>query len=727
LIRLFDHRFDAFAAETHRNLPARAAVALGAGAVASMLLPWPICGLWTVTTLSVELWGWFAGRRQYLGQTATALERCAFLINVGVLITCWFLLASMFWLTGRMDGVVCATVVWISIIGFAQTFGSRSPPAFVICGVLPSIGVLSLMLAGPVGGHIRHFAVMERLPVAGVMALALGFAVACARQTFAAGRRLEEVQGELRDSDADYRLLADNISDVIGRLSLDGAWRYISPSIEATLGYTSEEFRALDASEFIHPDDLQTVLQLVGALTEGSAGRASLEYRQIAKDGRYVWIDTSFTVAHDAVTGEPVEIICLSRDIDARKALEHALVEAREKAEATAAAKTDFLANMSHELRTPLNAIVGFSGVLKGSASLTRRDARHASLIADASDSLLVVVNDVLDFSKLESGALQLDPEPFDPLALVQSVVALAEHQAAAKGLSLEVIADDEIRRVSGDGPRLRQVLLNLISNALKFTTRGGVKVRLAQAPGAEGVTAMRIAVIDTGIGIPADKLGSVFERFNQADVSTSRRYGGTGLGLAICRRIVGLMGGTIGVESREGRGSIFWLEVELPIADAEATSVDHEAVPTELGRTVRLLLVEDVAVNRELVRVILEPFDIEIDTATNGVEAIEAVRRGAYDLVLMDLQMPVMDGLTAAAHIRALPDPALQRLPIIAMTADVMPDQVQRCLEAGMNAHLAKPLSPTALLQAIGAWTAPAPQEEAAPAPQSEAAIQAA
>jgi len=284
-------------------------------------LPWPVCALWTGATISVELWGWFAGRRQYLGLPVTVVERGAFLLNLVALIASWSLLGTMFWLTGRMDGVVCATIVWISIIGFAQTFGSRSPLAFTVCGVLPSIGVLSLMLAGPVGGHTLHNVIMQRLPVAGVMTLALGFAVAGARQTFAAGRRLEEVQGKLRDSDADYRLLADNISDVIGRLSLDGAWRYISPSIEATLGYTSEAFRALDPSEFIHPDDLQTALELVGTLTEGSAGRASLEYRQRAKDGRYVWIDTSFTVARDAATGEPVEIICLSRDIDARKAL----------------------------------------------------------------------------------------------------------------------------------------------------------------------------------------------------------------------------------------------------------------------------------------------------------------------------------------------------------------------------------------------------------------------
>jgi CheY-like chemotaxis protein/nitrogen-specific signal transduction histidine kinase len=395
-------------------------------------------------------------------------------------------------------------------------------------------------------------------------------------------------------------------------------------------------------------------------------------------------------------------VICLSRDISARKALERDLVQALEQAEAAAAAKADFMANMTHELRTPLNAIIGFSGVLKGSGELTQRDARHVGLIGEASGALLTVVNDVLDFSKLESGAFDLDPQPFDPLDLARSAAALVEHQARTQGLSLEVSADGAIDRVSGDGPRLRQVLLNLLSNALKFTSRGGVTLRLAQRPAGEGRVALRVVVSDTGIGISPEKQIAVFERFNQADASVSRRFGGTGLGLAICRRIVELMGGTIGVQSREGRGSTFWLEVELPLA-TDAAAPDAGAVAAELDRPLRLLLVEDVAVNRELVRVILESFDIEIDTANNGAEAIDAVGRAAYDLVLMDVQMPVMDGLTAAAHIRALPDAAMRRLPIIAMTANVLPDQVRRCLDAGMN--------PAALLQAIAAWTAPQPE----------------
>jgi CheY-like chemotaxis protein len=354
--------------------------------------------------------------------------------------------------------------------------------------------------------------------------------------------------------------------------------------------------------------------------------------------------------------------------------------------------------------------------VLAGSGDLSGRDARHAQLINEASSTLLVVVNDVLDFSKLESGGFELDPQPFDPLAMARSVAMLVEGQATERGLVLDVRGVGENLILSADGPRLRQVLLNLVSNALKFTTEGRVTVEVAQSPGADGERRLRVSVADTGIGIPDDKLEAVFERFSQADASVSRQFGGTGLGLAICKRIIAQMHGEIGAESHVGQGSTFWFEIELPIAAMRADSAAERGgvAAATLERPVRLLLVEDVAVNRELVRVILEPFDIEISTAENGVEAIEAVKEADYDVVLMDVQMPVMDGLTAARHIRAAEDPRAPRLPIVAMTANVLPEQVDRCHDAGMDDHLGKPISPAALLEAILRWTAPAELGEA-------------
>ncbi|HEX3407636.1 MAG TPA: histidine kinase dimerization/phospho-acceptor domain-containing protein, partial [Caulobacteraceae bacterium] len=530
MLRLFDHRIEEFAADTHENLAPRAAVAVGAGAVSLLALSWRVCAFWVVSNLAIELWGWFAGRRQYLRLPITRAEHGAFLAYLVCLIGTWFYLAALLWLTGRLEGAVAGTIIWISVIGFAQTFASRTPLGFAVSGVAPALGVMAVLALDP------RLEWTQRWLMAGMMTLAMGFAIAGARQTFAAGRRLEETQGALRESEAEYRVLADNTIDVVGRIGIDGVWRYVSPSVELALGYAPHEMRAVIAPTHIFDDDRPIVRQVTAAVLADGRARTA-EYRMIRKDGGMVWVETSFSLARDPATGALTEIVSHSRDVSARKAMERDLVEARERAEAAAAAKADFLANMSHELRTPLNAIIGFSGVLKDSGELSERDARHAQLISEASATLLLVVNDVLDFSKLESGAFELDPQPCDPMAAALSAAMLVEPQAKARGLTLEVTGVGENVKLMADGPRLRQVLLNLLSNALKFTPDGGVTVQVEQSPAPEeapaGFRRLRIAVSDTGIGISEDKLSAVFERFNQADASVSRRFGGTGLGLA--------------------------------------------------------------------------------------------------------------------------------------------------------------------------------------------------
>jgi CheY-like chemotaxis protein/anti-sigma regulatory factor (Ser/Thr protein kinase) len=312
----------------------------------------------------------------------------------------------------------------------------------------------------------------------------------------------------------------------------------------------------------------------------------------------------------------------------------------------------------------------------------------------------------VLDFSRLEAGAVELEAEPFDPIDLIRATTALLAQQADAKDLILAVEVVGETQPLVGDAARIRQVVLNFLSNAIKFTAQGGVTVTVRQTPANAGRGVLRVEVSDTGPGIARDSIDHLFDRFTQADATVSRQYGGTGLGLAICKRTIELMGGAIGCDSAPGQGSTFWFEIDLPRAEA-LIEAPQAAAPPLPDTPLRMLLVEDVAVNRELIATLLSPFDVTIEMAENGLLAVEAMRRSSFDLVLMDVQMPVMDGLTASRAIRALPGPQARSTPIIAMTANVLPAQVQKCLEAGMDDHLGKPISPAALLAVIARWSA--------------------
>ncbi len=507
-------------------------------------------------------------------------------------------------------------------------------------------------------------------------------------------RTLERVAA----SEARFRLLADNATDIIATYGMDGVFRYISPSIEGAMGYRPEDLIGRPFWNFMHPDDVAGVRNAFAAYAKAGPGAPSprVPYRGVRKDGQPVWLEAHPKVIRDA-EGRALEFQDVVRDVSETKALEEQLVAARDVAEAGARAKSEFLANMSHELRTPLTSVIGFSGLLQASQNLPDAERKYADRIAMGSEALLSVINDILDYSKLEAEAVDLDPRAFDPRLLAEGVAAIIENQCQTKGLTLETVIDPHLPpALMGDDGRLRQVMLNFMSNAVKFTASGTVRLTLTAEKGR-----LRVAVTDSGIGIAPDKIDALFDRFTQADASTTRVYGGSGLGLAISRRLIEMMEGEIGAESRPGEGSTFWFEVPMQeaVVGLEATDAGDVAVDTNL----KILMADDAAPNRELVTAILGGLGLALETVCNGAEAVEAARGGGYDLILMDVHMPVMDGLDATRAIRAL-DGEAGRVPIIALTANVQPEQVLRCREAGMDDHVGKPIQVAELLRVIAA-----------------------
>ena len=439
---------------------------------------------------------------------------------------------------------------------------------------------------------------------------------------------------------------------------------------------------------FVHRDDRGMVFETNRRWSRGEEN-ITMEFRLLLPDGQERWVRAFYRLERPTRKG-----VGLVLDIDASKRQELALVEAQRAAEAGAEAKAAFLANMSHEIRTPMNGVLGVLHLLKGEANVSDGGRRLLDEALSCGEMLSTLLDDVIDFERIEAGRLELQDEPVDAGELARSVFRLLEPQAVAKGLTLTLEGDEALGWVRSDPVRLRQCLFNLMGNAVKFTLAGRVTLT-CERPTADRLA---FAVKDTGIGIPLDAQDRLFERFHQADASTTRRFGGSGLGLTITRKLAEMMGGEVSFVSRPGEGSTFRIEIAAPATLAAAPSA---GLDNALLEGLRFLVVEDNPTNRMIAVKLLESLGASAQTACDGASGVAAAAAGAFDLILMDIQMPDMDGLEACRRIRAQGGPCVAT-PIIALTANVLAHQRETYLAAGMDGVVGKPISPTALLTEI-------------------------
>ncbi|MFW6154874.1 MAG: ATP-binding protein [Planctomycetota bacterium] len=557
--------------------------------------------------------------------------------------------------------------------------------------ILTTVGLLVLMI---VGVSLVAVGIVKRNRAEAMLRDAHDTLERCVAERT---EQLERTNTLLADSERRFRDLFEQSNDAIV-VHRHGTILEANGRAADLLGYPLDDLPGLSLRE-VCVDRKALEASIATSMRTGS-NRYEARYRR--SDDTFVDVEISAR----AMDRDQGIIQGVARDITDRKRAEREMRTAMELAESANRAKSAFLANMSHEIRTPLNGIIGMADLLRHSA-LTDEQRRQVKTIHTCGQSLLTILNDVLDLSKIEAGRLELDGEAFDPRAMLDDLLKVMAVQARQKHLRFTATVDPAVPDLLyGDPGRIRQVLMNLISNAIKFTDTGGVTLRVDRPDGDDAAALVRFSVTDTGIGVPPDKRETIFEAFSQVDGSSTRRHGGTGLGLAICRQLVEVMGGRIGLDDARPRGTTFWFVVPLAgegaLAEAEAAvqdapaATDEDAGAWRLGddRAFHVLVAEDNAVNQAVVRGMLRQMGVTVDLAGNGAEAVAALRATRYDLVLMDVQMPEMDGLQATAMVRDPASDVLDRdVPIVALSAHAFDQDRRRCRDAGMNDYLAKPL----------------------------------
>lgn len=503
----------------------------------------------------------------------------------------------------------------------------------------------------------------------------------------------------------------EHSSAVILITDTEGSIEYVNPKFVQVTGYEKTEALGKTPRILKSGDMLSEIYEeLWKTIKSGEEWRGIFHNKK--KNGEFYWAASSISPVKDT-SGSITNFVGIQEDITAIKLFEQELQKAKAAAESANQAKSYFLASMSHEIRTPMNAIIGMAEVLLD-GPLDGEQKKYVETLRSAGENLLNIINDILDISKIEAGYLELESVPFDLKELLDAACDIMSVRTSEKGIDIScMIMPDVPVRLKGDPGRLRQVLLNLIGNAVKFTEEGGIRIEAALAGKDLSAATIQFSISDTGIGIPEEKIDGIFEKFTQADPSTTRKYGGTGLGLTISQHLVELMGGKIWVSSTPGVGSTFYFTVLLGIEDERTAGVSTvtEAASTALAassaanelKPLRILLVDDSGDNRLLVQSFLKKTPFTIDTAENGNIAVEKFKDSAYDIILMDIQMPVMDGYEATRQIRRWErSRGLKKTPVLALTAYALLEEVRKCQEAGCSGHLAKPIKKQDLLNAI-------------------------